>query len=244
MLRKLLPKSLRRRVSRWFTRRSRWPPIGRVPPDRLWSVSPVSRDFGFDRGLPVDRYFIDGFLQEHARDIRGRVLEVDGDDYTRRFGGDRVGRADVLSLAPRPGATLVADLADGEGIPSDAFDCVILTQTLQLIYDVGAAVDQLHRVLRPGGVALVTVPGISPMMRDEAGEWGYFWGFTSLSARRLFEAKFPDGQVEVTAHGNVLTVVAFLHGVAAEEVGNETLDHRDPDFELLVTVRARKADHR
>lgn len=235
-----MPKGFRRRLLRLATRWSRWPPVGRVRPERLWSVSPVSRDWGFDRGLPVDRYYIQSFLDARREDVRGRVLEIDVDTYTRRYGAERVTQSDVLSLEPRPGATLVGDLADGSGLPSDAFDCVILTQTLQLVYDVEAAVATLHRLLRPGGVALVTVPGISRMTGDEEGHWGYFWSFTTLSARRLFAERFGADNVEARARGNVLAAVAFLHGLAADEVDREALDHTDSDYEVLVTVRAVK----
>ena len=48
----------------------------------------LSRDFGFDRGTPIDRYYIESFLSTHASDIRGHVLEVADNTYTRRFGGD------------------------------------------------------------------------------------------------------------------------------------------------------------
>jgi SAM-dependent methyltransferase len=139
-----------------------------------------------------------------------------------------------------PGITLVGDLVEGKGIPSEAFDCVILTQTLQLIYDTRSAVETVHRVLRPGGTALVTVPGMSPMTKDSDGKWGYFWGFTSLSANRLFQECFPGGSVEAEAWGNALTATAFLQGLAAHELAAEQLLHQDPQFELLVTVRATK----
>ncbi len=239
-MRNWLPKGLRRRLSRWVIRWTRWPPVGHVPARRLWSLSPVSRDWGFDRGLPVDRYYIEAFLNARREDVHGRVLEIDGDKYTRRYGGERVTRADVLSLEPRLGATLVGDLADGTGLPSEAFDCVILTQTLQLVYDVDAAVRTLHRILRPGGVALVTVPGISRMTGDEGGRWGYFWGFTTLSARRLFGTRFPGGLVDVSSSGNVLTAIAFLHGIASDELDPAALDRVDPDYEVVVTIRAVK----
>jgi hypothetical protein len=42
-------------------------------------------------------------------------------------------------------------------------------------------------------------------------------------------------------HGNVLAAISFLHGLAAEELRPEELDHRDTDYELLITVRARKS---
>ena len=66
------------------------------------------------------------------------------------------------------------------------------------------------------------------------------WRFTTLSARRLFGEVFPTENVTVEAYGNVLVAVAFLHGLAAEELRQEELDHRDPDYEVLITVRAVK----
>lgn len=213
---------------------------GRVGFGSLRRVTPISRLFGFDRGLPVDRYYIEGFLACHSNDVGGRVLEIEDDAYTRKFGHDRVSRADVLHVsAGNPRATIVADLAKGQDIPSDAFDCIILTQTLQLIYDVRAAVRTLHRILKPGGVLLATFPGISPI---DPGEWGetWYWGFTALSAGRLFGEVFPAGEVEVVTYGNVLATVAFMHGLAAEELRREELDAVDPTYQLLIALRAVK----
>lgn len=212
----------------------------RVDFGSLRRVEPVSREFGYDRGLPVDRYYIENFLARHAADVHGRVLEVGDDAYTRRFGGDRVTARDVLHVTPgNPQATFVADLASGDGLPSDTFDCVILTQTLHLVFDVPAALRTLHRILRPGGVLLATFPGISQLSCDQWRETWY-WGFTTRAARRLFAAAFPGGTVEIASHGNVLAATAFLQGIATEELRREELDFDDPSYELLITARARK----
>ena len=216
------------------------PPAGWVRFGSLRRVSPLSRSFGYDRGLPVDRYYIERFLAAHAEDIRGRTLEVGDDAYTRRFGGDRVERREVLHIEPgAPGATVIADLAAADHVPSEAFDCIVLTQTLQLIYDLPAAVATLHRILKPGGVVLATVPGLSQISDDEwCASW--CWAFTPLSARRLFAAVFSPEEVEVEAHGNVLAATAFLHGLAAGELRPQELDHHDASYPLLITVRAVK----
>jgi SAM-dependent methyltransferase len=206
--------------------------------DRL---TPISRFYGFDRCLPIDRHYIEEFLHRHASDIHGRVLEVGDDSYTRRFGGDRVTRRDVLHVRAggSPPPTIVADLAVAEHIPPAIFDCVILTQTLQLVYDLRAAVATLHRIVRPGGVVLATMPGITQI---EDPEWNstWYWSFSVASARRLFEEAFPAAQVAVEAHGNVLAAVAFLHGLAIEDLERERLEHDDPAYPVLITVRAAK----
>jgi SAM-dependent methyltransferase len=208
----------------------------------LRRLAPVSRKFGWDRGgLPVDRYYIERFLQQFAHDIAGRVLEARDDTYTRRFGGDKVTRADVLHPTPdNEKATIVADLTAADHVPGDTFDCIVLTQVLPFIPDVQAAVRTLHRILRPGGVVLATVPGISQIVRYDMDRWGDFWRFTSLSARRLFECGFPEGDVRVETHGNVLAATAFLQGLSTRDLRPDELDFRDPDYEVLITIRAVK----
>jgi len=207
----------------------------------LRRVTPISRTFGFDRGQPIDRFYIERFLAAHAIDIRGTVLEVGDNTYTLKFGRDRVMKSDVLHVGTgHPGATIVADLTDADGLPSEAFDCIVLTQTLQTIYDVPAAVRTLHRLLRPAGVLLTTAPGISQISRFDMDRWGDCWRFTTLSMRRLFEEVFPAANVSIEAHGNVLTAIAFLHGLAAEELRIEELEYTDADYEQLITARAVK----
>jgi hypothetical protein len=44
----------------------------------------------------------------------------------------------------------------------------------------------------------------------------------------------------VAAHGNVLTSVAFLEGLAARELRREELDAHDPQYPMLITVKATK----
>ncbi|MFL5607302.1 MAG: class I SAM-dependent methyltransferase [Gemmatimonadaceae bacterium] len=206
----------------------------------LRRVTPVSREFGFDRGDPVDRRYIEGFLARHAADVHGRVLEVKDAAYTRRFGGERVEISDVLDVDPaNRDATLIDDLTTGTRLPSDAFDCVVLTQTLHLIFDVHAAARTLHRVLKPGGVLLLTVPGITQIPRSESSYW--YWSFSSLAAERLFRDAFVDGAVDVSSHGNVLAATAFLYGLAGHELRDDELDANDPDYPVTITVRAVKA---
>ncbi len=202
---------------------------------------PVSPDWGGERGQIVDRYFIEKFLSEHQADVRGHVLEFAGDSYACKFGGANATRVDVLNLTPGdPRTSIVADLARGEHIPSDTFDCIICTQVLQYVYDLRAGIRTLYRILKPGGVVLVTAPGIQKIDRQGMEAWGEFWRFTSLSLRRLFEEAFPKDQVDIKAYGNVLVATALLYGYAVEDLRREDLDYSDPDYEVPIAVRAVK----
>lgn len=211
-------------------------------------LTPLSRRFGFDRGTPVDRWYIEDFLSRHAArqqyalgDIRGRILEVGGSEYSRKFGDPAEGHLDVLHVdVSNAEATIVGDLESGSGVPEGVFDCIICTQTLHVLYDIRSAVEHLHAALRPGGVVLATFPGITPRCTPDADLWGDYWRLTSLSARRLFEERFPAQHVRVEAYGNLRTAVAFLRGMTAEELSRAELDLRDRDYEVLIAVRAAK----
>lgn len=214
----------------------------REPAFPLPGLEPFSRQYGFDRGKPVDRWYIERFLAAHAGDVRGRVLEIYEDTYTQWYGGDRVTSNEILHKGDdNPAATINGDLSTGEGLREQDFDCFVMTQTLLLIPDVREAIAWSRRVLRDGGVCLATVPGISqsPPYEDERAT--DCWRFTSRGTRLLFEEVYGEGNVEVAAHGNVLTACAFLYGMAAEELTEEQLTVDDPQYELLITVRAVRA---
>lgn len=207
---------------------------------RVRSSTPLSVNWGYDRGTPIDRYYIERFLDRHASDVRGRLLEVQEDDYSRRFGGDRVTGQDILNIDDsNPKATIIGDLADAHTLPEDRFDCILLTQTLHLVFDMKAAIANVHRALRPGGIVLITVPGITPLDRVEFLD-GWYWSLTAPALQRLLCGPFPSENVLVETHGNLYAATAFLHAAAVEEVSKRKLDRFDRAFPITVAARAVK----
>jgi len=239
--RKVLPAPTRRwLLDKW--RPQATPTVGAVKFGSLYRLTPLSYHFGYDRGQPIDRYYIEKFLQCFARDIQRRVLEIGDRSYTLQFGRDRVNVSDILHVSEdNPDATIIGDLTNADHIPSDAFDCIILTQTLHLIYDVQLAIRTVYRILKPGGVVLVTFPGITQISSDR-WKTTWYWSFTTQSAQRMFSEVFPASDVSVKAYGNVLTASSFLYGMAAQELDSKALEWHDPHYELLITVRAVKPD--
>ena len=203
-------------------------------------AAPVHRRYGVVVGRPVDRVYIERFLVAHAADVQGRTLEILDDVYTRRFGGAAATRRDILDLDPANArATVRGDLVSGEGIPAGAFDCFICTQTLSLTYDVHAAVATAHGLLKPGGVLLLTVPGISQQADPDVEAFPDHWRFTKRSVQRLLREAFgADAEIAVSAYGTVAASAAFLYGLPADEVDPALLDPHDPDYEMVVCARA------
>ncbi|WP_121116027.1 glycosyltransferase [Croceibacterium ferulae] len=217
------------------------PEPGRANLGDMDRPTPISPNFGYDRGTPIDRFYIERFLDRHRPDIAGRVLEVGDAEYSQRFGGAAITRQDVLHAhAENPEATIVGDLGQPGLLPADAFDCLVLTQTLMLVWDMPDAAAELYRALKPGGVLLLTVPGTSSVDR---GEWGanWFWSLTGSSVTRMFEPLFGAENMTVMVEGNVYAATCFLHGLAQEEVRTEWLEQADAAYPMVVTLRAVKA---
>ena len=202
-------------------------------------LEPLSDRFGFDRGTPLDRRYIDAFLHEHRGEIHGSVLEVQDNTYTTRYGGDRVSESTVVDIdRSNPRATLITDLEEPDSLPPAAYDCIILTQTLHLLRRPGRCVENCSRSLRAGGVVLATVPSVSrvsPTYPD-----GDYWRFTPAGAAELFATHW-EGDVTVHPLGDLRTCVGFLVGEVVEDLADADFEHHDPRFPLTVAVVARKS---
>ncbi|SRR6266568_838201 len=242
LAKRILPAPFRKWLRLNSIRYSEIPPYKCVRFGSFRRLNPIHAGFNTGRGTYIDRYYIENFLRDNSADIKGRVLELSDNEYTLRFGGNKVTHSDILDIrTDHRRATIVADLTSCDGIPADAFDCIILTQTLNFIYDVPAAIRNIYRILKPGGCVLVTVSGIAQLAPNEVEYCGDYWRFTCLSLKRLFDEVFPEQHVTVESRGNVLAAVAFLHGLAVEELHADELDYHDPSYEVSVLLRAVKA---
>lgn len=209
----------------------------------LLPLTPVSRVFGSDRGQPLDRYYIEKFLAQHRQLITGRCLEVGELRYVPRYGRG-VTAADVLHVDGEgcPEATVIGDLSHSAELPHSQYDCFVCTQTFQYVYDFEAGLRGAAQLLRPGGVLLATFPTVSRKSVSDDQGWEEYWRFTSAGVRRACSRVFGADSVQVESFGNVLAGSAFLMGLAAHEIGRRKLDYRDPDYEVLVGVIARKPE--
>lgn len=215
------------------------PAPGKIAMGDFNRVTPFSKSFGYERGGPVDRYYIENFLSKQSSTIHGRVLEIGDNEYTMKFGGSNVKVSDVLHVDESAQATFTGDLSNAPQIPSDSFDCIVLTQTLHLIYDYKAALQTCYRVLKPGGTLLLTVPGISHI---DQGEWKKIWlySFTESSITKMLSEIFPVEKIEVETFGNVLVATAFLFGIGLPELTKAQMDFNDPHYQLIITATAVK----
>lgn len=210
--------------------------------EKLLSIDPKPIDayFGRKRGEPVDRYYIEKFLDEYKKSICGRCLEIAEDTYTKQFGKDRVTDSVMLHVEGWGSNVLKGNLETGEGIIEDSFDTMIITQTLMCIYDVESAVQHIFKGLKKGGSALITVSGISQIARYDDDNWGMYHSFYMSGLKRLFYPVFGRENVEITHYGNVKTAMAFLYGAAREELSEEDFNFVDMDYPVIYGIHAKK----
>lgn len=205
-------------------------------------LEPLDDTYGMNRGTPVDRYYIEQFLESNKERIRGTVMEIGDDAYTRRFGGREVIDSVVLHVEKenRKINQIKGNFVTGEGLKEACIDCLICTQTLPFIYDLRSAADHMVKILKPGGTALITAGGISQIIQYEKIHYGHFWSFTDMSLERLFEENSDVASVQMVTYGNVKTAAAFLYGMCLEELSREELDFCDPNYQVIIGAVVKK----
>lgn len=206
----------------------------------LNKTTPISRVFGFDRGKPIDRYYIEKFLQQNASYIQGVVLEVAGDKYSKQFAQQPITQEILHFDASNPKATIIGDLTKKETLPANKIDCFICTQTLNFIYDVTSALQGARYLLKENGIFLATVAGLSQISRYDANRWGDYWRFTHQSLEKMAkDAGFSS--IKVVSFGNAASATAFIQGLAQEDIRHlNILDDIDEDYQIILGLVAVK----
>lgn len=204
--------------------------------DRL---EPLNRSFGFERGTPVDRYYIEEFLKKKQELITGNVLEISENTYTKKFGSN-VLTSSVLTFDKNAVFPAIhGDLTDQTTLPQQKFDCFIATQTLNFIQEVEKAVANANFLLAPGAVFLGTVACLSQISQFDYERWGDYWRFTDKGLKTLLEKYFS--KVKVYPMGNFAAARCLLEGLAVEDLKNrDFLDCLDVNYSIIIAFEAYK----
>ena len=199
-------------------------------------TTPFSSTYGFERGTPVDRHYLHAFLHAHRDLITGDVLEVQSTTYTTMFGAN-LRRTDTFDIIPLFSPTYLCDLAHADAVlPSAAYDCLLLPNTVQHLRELDLCLRNAFRVVRPGGVILATAAGLMPLTHDMPD----YWRLPPAGWREKLPALWPASDIVVTGHGNCLVATAAQMGLAAEELSPAELDTDDSRFPVLTTILCRK----
>lgn len=205
-------------------------------------LKPISNTFGFDRGTPIDRYYIEKFLNSNKESIKGSILEVSENTYSNKY---HSGNNDTLNILcfdkDNSGSSIICDLSKPDSIPENYSDCFICTQTLNFIYDIDNAIFSCHKVLKNNGVFLGTVGGLSQISKYDMERWGDYWRFTNLSIKKLFEKHFGTGNVETYVFGNLTSSICLLQGISINDLPTlKILEEIDNRYQIIIGIKATK----
>ncbi|SCY09346.1 hypothetical protein SAMN02910292_00853 [Lachnospiraceae bacterium XBB2008] len=216
----------------------------------LDSINPVSRIFGLDRGTPIDRYYIEHFLDTYKPSIEQlnrkagirdaiRFFEVGDNTYSKEIAQYYTNVQTELEILDYSAGQ---DLTDIATLKKDYYDVFVCTQTLNFIYDIKEAILGAYYTIRNGGYLLATMAAtITPISRYDMDRWGHYWGVTDLCAKNIFSEVFGEKNVTVITYGNALAATAFIQGIAVEDLeSRELLDEVDKDYQVLLGIVAQK----
>lgn len=202
---------------------------------------PVSEQFATERGTPVDRYYIEKYLEQNSMYIRGHVLEIEDNAYTKKFGRNHYEKSLVMDVSAKtPNIDFNANIETGEGVEGAIADCFICTQTLMYIYNLNAAAKNIVKILKPGGVALITCSGLSQNSRRCMENYGAYWGFNEASLKNIFSEVDGANIIESGTYGNVKTVSAHINGLCQEDLDKSDFAVNDICYPLIVYVTVKK----
>jgi SAM-dependent methyltransferase len=142
------------------------------------------------------------FVRQHLTPRLGKELKV------IEFGGSNgflAGLLDGVSYEVAPNAPAV-DVQDLSAYPADAFDVVILDEILEHVARPWVAVEEVRRILKPGGCLITS----SPFLIAEHRMPKDYWRFTKDGYQVLLE---NYSTVDVHSWGNAGSVTYLMEGM-------------------------------
>jgi SAM-dependent methyltransferase len=198
----------------------------------LRRLVPLCPRFGFSRGTPIDRYYLDRFVERIRPEVTGDVVELGGRDSNREsYGLIGATRYRGLDQRARSSVSLAGDAHDSSILPERSLDAVLAFNVLEHCHSPWLVAENMGRWLRPGGKAFCMVPSAQRLHRMAEDYWRPLPAalpllFTGFSATRL------------EVFGNPLTTLAALLGIAVEELSQRELDATHPDYPVASCIVA------
>jgi SAM-dependent methyltransferase len=157
--------------------------------------------------ISMRRFYLDSSLEKHKDLFHGRVLDIGGKKTNRRgsftppsknikewtfLNNDPETRPDILTNAPP--------------IPCEDnfYDVVLLSETLEYIYDAPLLLQEIHRILKPNGTLIMSVPFLHLLHNDHKSD---YYRFTESYIKRCLH---NFSLIEYERQGGLIAVLYDL----------------------------------
>ena len=169
----------------------------------------LTRRIGRTLGAKLTRVTLDKFIADHASPGRTLDLGAQTGPYASHFP-----RRIALDLRAGPGVQVVGD-AQALGFLASTFDVVLCTEMLEHVPEPKQAIDEIRRVLRSGGLLLLTTRFLFPI-HDAPHD---YFRYTKYGLRHLLrDFEIVELREETTAVGTLAVLLQRL-GMQAETLG-------------------------
>lgn len=193
---------------------------------------PLCPFFGFLRGTPIDRHYLDAFVREFRSRIVGRTLEIGGTPETRtRHRLTRVTRFLTVDADPASQANYVGDVHTSTLFPRARFDTILAFNVLEHCRDPGRVVRNVRAWLKPGGAFLCMVPNAQRIHQVPKDYWRPLPDALEFLTREFGERQFR-------MYGNLTTTIASLAGASFEDVPPSYFQWHDERYPVATCVVA------
>lgn len=172
----------------------------------------LSRRIGRALTAKLTRVTLDRFVEAHGS--AGRTLDVGAQNgpYAAFF-PNRI----ALDIHRGPGVQLIGD-AQALGLTDAAFDVVLCTEVLEHLREPQRAVDEMFRVLKPGGTLLLTTRFLFPI-HDAPHD---YFRFTKYGLRYLLRRFTIVELQEETDSAGAIAVLLQRLGMQTRTLGPES----------------------
>ncbi len=202
---------------------------------------PIERDFGSNRGKPLDRYYIEEFIEKNRSIIRGKVLEIGDDRYSKKY----LDNSQINVLRGKNNRNYInheGDLLDFNSLKSiGKFDTLILTNVINFIYEYDIAIKNIAKLITKDGKCLFSVSGLSGLSKFDNERWGDYWRFSEKSLYLSLKKHFHN--VEIDYFGNASVAAASILGIVTEDLPESTLKIKDYDYPVIIVAIASQSKY-
>ena len=209
-------------------------PVGSINLGSFANGKPFCHEFGYTRGTPIDRVFLDVFIDTIRDQVYGATLEIGGrkeDKSLYRF--QNAEPFETLDVEAGSGADHVGDAHCITLFRPGSWDSILAFNVLEHCERPWIVVSNFLYWLRPGGMAFCVVPNAQRLHRGPRD----YWRILPDAASSLF-SDFEE--VTILRYGNLLTSQAAMSGIAAEEL-HYAMAYSDRDYPTVTCISARKA---
>ena len=182
----------------------------------------LSKRIGRALSTKLTRVTLDRFVQAHATAARTLDIGAQNGPYAAFF-PNRV----ALDVRHGRGVQILGD-AQALGLAGDTFETVLCTEVLEHLPEPQRAIDEIFRVLKPGGMLLLTTRFLFPI-HDAPHD---YFRFTKYGLRHLLRRfDILELQEEATSVGTLAILLQRL-GMQAHTIGG-------PPFRAIWLIAAR-----